>query len=750
MKPANYGANTEGSIPVQQVTNIRISDESINDPEATIKRSRFIIPTTKDIRTYQLIEWLVPISLLLVFLKILMGPAFLSTTYYMGGSGDPNQYQWYIGWIPYALTHNQPIFVTSAFYYPNTTNLMSYTSVPFLGFTFGWLYPLIGIAATYNLIFIANYFMIFVFGKLTLKLLGINRLFSSIGGLLFTLCPYLSSQELGHLNLYFIGFHFLVGYLIVRLFVSDVAPTWRSGLLFGASMMAIFYISLETCLTIALFIFIVLLVALLIQPRLCWEKLRQIIRPSYVIGVGLPLLLVIPGLINLLLGILSGVKLAPSTGAYACENDLLSFIIPSDVFYVHDAATTNLTQQFSCNSSEWNGYMSIPAIFILFMAIFNNWQNKLIRILSFSGIIMLILSMGPVLHIAGQPSIPLPWWIGTKLPLFHSALPSRFALYMQYLAVILLILAANNYYKKFNLSKGRISFALNIISLLLVALFWFPVHPFLSGPFPKSATIMAQKSVSDNYLKQKKVWFLQRPLNFSSIMGVLVYSESYDTKAANLYGSQNGYLIYPFTLGYYYDADPKIFGSYFESMLPSMGVDEVIFVSTDDAPMIQGTKDEVSEILGAPVYDNQDLAIVWTVPSMIKTDMLTYQYDTLYHAVSDSLHSASAQPLTVTSLVQQGLLPSSYQTSDPQRTAYYSFIRNNTPDEVEISVNVNSLAAKSIIDKYGQYAKTIQYPGYTGKNAGDNTVPPFTVTPGSSLQQLQMTFSLASIKTSKI
>ena len=66
---------------------------------------------------------------------------------------------------------------------------MDYTSVPSLGLLFGWLYGITGMVFVYNLIVVVNYALIVVFGKLTLRALGIGRVLSSFGGLLSCLCP---------------------------------------------------------------------------------------------------------------------------------------------------------------------------------------------------------------------------------------------------------------------------------------------------------------------------------------------------------------------------------------------------------------------------------------------------------------------------------------------------------------------------------------------------------------------------------
>src|SRR5260370_26000245 len=170
-------------------------------------------------------EWFIAVYLLFVYLRVFLGrPLFVSPAY-PGAPGDPGMFQWYMGWVWYAITHHQPLFVTHAFGAPGGTNLMSQTTVITLGLLFGWLYRIIGVAATTNLIFIVNYLMILVFGNLTLKRLGVNRAFAWIGTALFVLTPYLSPQDYAHFHLWFIVFDFALGYLMTRWFTAQKPPS---------------------------------------------------------------------------------------------------------------------------------------------------------------------------------------------------------------------------------------------------------------------------------------------------------------------------------------------------------------------------------------------------------------------------------------------------------------------------------------------------------------------------------------------
>ncbi len=189
-------------------------------------------------------EWLAPLALLGVVLHQMMGPAFFSSQRYFGVPGDSQQYMWFIGWVWHAIESGHSPFVSQAFNYPHPITIMDYTSVPALGLLFGWLYGVTGIVFIYNLIIVVNYILIFVFGKLTLRALGIGPLFSSIGGFLFCLLPYLTTQAPSHLHLAVIFPLFMFSFLLAKLTHSTRPPGWSLGVLTGSTLTAgVLYLS---------------------------------------------------------------------------------------------------------------------------------------------------------------------------------------------------------------------------------------------------------------------------------------------------------------------------------------------------------------------------------------------------------------------------------------------------------------------------------------------------------------------------
>lgn len=574
-----------------------------------------------------LLEWLAPLAALNLFLYAIMGPAFFSSTQFFGFPGDTNQYMWFIGWTWHAIEQGQPLLVTSAFNYPNPINIMDYTSVPAMGLFFGWMYSIAGMVFTYNLIIMVNYALIFVFGKLTLRALGIGRLMSSIGGLLFCLMPYVTAQDVEHLNLSFIAPLFMVGYCLVRIAQSEKRPGWLMGILTGLAMTLAFYIFIETTLTLVFCVAIIYGYALIFAFRDTYQLTLRMLNFRFLLGAIIPMFLVIPGVLNFL----QGAGPSPSIKALVFfdlsrSNNLLALVVPSQLYLAHNQETMKLTSHFLGNPSEWDVYMSIPFIILVIVFAIRQWSKPSTRILAFAGLSLLLLSFGPWLHIGSvQTRVLLPWRVIVYVPILREALPSRLGLYVFYLTIILVIRGVD---ELVNQTPARLSpFKLNVglggslLSLALVALLWLPTIPATTTAIPKAAEILRADQVVSRYIKQEPTLILYDqytsfgvPYGFSVVMGVLADSNNYDLVTSNVYGRGDHTISHTVNDMFVQDTDGRQTMTALRQYLPQMGVGKVMFISIDNHPIPPLKLQEISAYLGAPVYDSQGLVVVWNAP----------------------------------------------------------------------------------------------------------------------------------------
>jgi hypothetical protein len=572
-------------------------------------------------------QWLVPLVLLYLLLRLMMGSSFLSTQRYFGSPGDTPMYMWFLGWWWHAIKLGQPLGFIRAFDFPYATNIMDYASVPALALLFGWLTAFTSIVFVYNLLVVVNYTLIFVFGTLTLRVLGISRVFSIIGGFLFCLMPYLTVQGLQHLNLVFIGPLFILSYLIARLITSAVQPSWIIGAFTGLALLLAFYTSLETLLTAAFCILVVYGCALFYTFSSTYQFTLRLLNPRFLLGVGAPLILTIPGLLNFVHGVGSQSSITDA-GLTKYSSDALSFVIPTQFYLIHTFATTVLSSQFRGNIFEKDGYLSLLFIIVFIVYATRGWHKALIRILASATVIMAVCSLGPVFHLARVPvNIYMPWSLMLHLPLIRDALPGRLALYVAYLGIIVVIWGSDQWAKRTPIElhpfELRGELVINVALLGLVLLFWLPLLPSFTASIPKAASILSTDQVVPRYIGQEPTMVLdaKEPDNgFCVSIGILAASDNYQLMAPNsctfieLPGNADWRKI---DTAFLQDTDGKTTSQALRQYLPQMGVGRVMFLSVNDQPISSQQLSEISQLLGNPLYDNQGLVVVWSVPPNI-------------------------------------------------------------------------------------------------------------------------------------
>ena len=114
--------------------------------------------------------------------------------------------------------------------------------------------------------------------------------------------PYLTTQELQHLNLAFVAPLFIVGYLVVKIIRSARPPRWWFGILTGLALTLAFYTNLETFLTLVLCLVLLFGFALLCSYQSTYRFSLRLLHGPFLLAIGAPLLLIIPGLLNFVQG----------------------------------------------------------------------------------------------------------------------------------------------------------------------------------------------------------------------------------------------------------------------------------------------------------------------------------------------------------------------------------------------------------------------------------------------------------------
>jgi hypothetical protein len=341
--------------------------------------------------------------------------------------------------------------------------------------------------------------------------------------------------------------------------------------------------------------------------------------------MGAPLLLIIPGLLNYVQGE-GPLALGLVTGSAVFSNDLLSFVVPSQLYLVHTATTTALASRFSGNASEWNGYLSVPFIVLFLVYAAHGWKKAMTRILTYTAASMAVFSLGPYLHIAGVgfKHFYLPWAVMLHLPFISDALPARLGLYTSSLALVLVMQGADESAKKMPLQPHRlplnlnIGLAANLATLALVGLFWLPLLPSYSSPMPEATSILRSDRVVSRYIGHAPTLVLyDQDFGFSVVMGMLAASNDYGLVTSNIYGSSpilQASKSFALNGTFMQDQNGTDTDAALRKELPELGVAKVMFVSTDNVPISYQHLEEISSLLGAPLFNSKGLVIVWNVP----------------------------------------------------------------------------------------------------------------------------------------
>jgi hypothetical protein len=116
----------------------------------------------------------------------------------------------------------------------------------------------------------------------------------------------------------------------------------------------------------------------------------------------------------------------------------MNFFVPTRVMLLAPQAALDLTQHWTGNDAEWNGYIGIPLALLLGFVAFRWRHTTLILWSSLLGFVMAVLSLGPHLHLAGSihSHLPLPWLALQRLPLFDNVLPARLMMFFYLFAAI--------------------------------------------------------------------------------------------------------------------------------------------------------------------------------------------------------------------------------------------------------------------------------------------------------------------------
>ena len=95
-----------------------------------------------------------------------------------------------------------------------------------------------------------------------------------------------------------------------------------------------------------------------------------------------------------------------------------------------------LTRGFTQRAVGDGAYLGIPLLVVMVLWWVRHRREAAARILLFTFVIVVVFSLGSVLHVDGRGLIALPWALAAKLPVIRKAIPSRFGMFAALIAAI--------------------------------------------------------------------------------------------------------------------------------------------------------------------------------------------------------------------------------------------------------------------------------------------------------------------------
>ncbi|OBJ58509.1 hypothetical protein [Mycobacterium asiaticum] len=381
---------------------------------------------------------------LAAFLAYLLGAVLLTVRAWRdpahgwaGNCCDQQQTIWYLGWTPHALANGLDPFFTTQIGAPTGVNLMWNTPMTLLGLL-GWLPAKIGGPILgFNVLMVLGIALSGFTAWLAIRRYTGDGAGAMVGGAVYAFSPYIASHAALHLNLATAWVPPLFLLALDDLLNTRRRPPWQSGVALGILSAAQLYITEEmlaaSVLAAAVFVGVMALVHRDGRTRQAAPGLAAalgVATLTFLTLTAYPLAVQFfgPQRIN---DQVQDPKLF--------STDLLNLVLPTPYQLIAPDAATHVSEKFSGLYHEATGYLGVPLIVLIVVAAIRQWGDQRVRIATITGALILLLSLGPELHVGNNAlHIPLPWLIFSKLPLLKHLLPGRFTLFV-WLAVAVVI-----------------------------------------------------------------------------------------------------------------------------------------------------------------------------------------------------------------------------------------------------------------------------------------------------------------------
>jgi len=349
------------------------------------------------------------------------------TTQIMNAGSDPNMFMFFLQWWPHELSHWANPFLINALTHPYVYNAAWLTSVPALALIATPITYMFGPIASWNILVISALFLSALLTWYLVWIITSNPLSSFLSGLLFGFSTY-QVAELVHINLIMTFPLPLILIIALKRYRGDLRRTTAS-VAAGITFALLVYISTELMLTMALSVFITIIISLVVTPKSTLSIIRE-----YIIDLLLSAAVFVILALPLLWYVIQGLSITNTSinSSVIYSTDIANLVVPTRMTAIGATMLAHISDRFTGNATEQTAYFGVVLLTIACVTLAANLRKqKLAVILSLVALTILILSLGPRLHIDGTiTSIPLPWSLLDRFPFFNEILPARIVLYV--------------------------------------------------------------------------------------------------------------------------------------------------------------------------------------------------------------------------------------------------------------------------------------------------------------------------------
>jgi hypothetical protein len=352
---------------------------------------------------------------------------------YLGWGFDPIAAIWVLNWWPWSIAHGLNPFISYYIWYPDGFNMTWANSMPSAALLIWPLTFLANAVVSHNVLSLLAPALAAWVGFLLARYLTQDTASSLIGGYLFGFSSYELGQMLGHLCLALIFVVPLLVLLVVQRIRRDIS---RRRFVAAIAFVLLVQLGLETevlataCVFGAMTWVIFLAFAAPQERGRLWAVAWEIILAASVMAViASPFLFFVFKDLAMVPAIINSPEIFSA--------DLLNYLIPTIVTRFRNNFFEDLAKHFTGNAFEQGAYLGLPVILILLLQLRDIRRRPYVRPLLVTLLVILVLSLGPNLHVAGvSTDLRLPWHFALHLPLIHQALPTRFTMYVALTAAL--------------------------------------------------------------------------------------------------------------------------------------------------------------------------------------------------------------------------------------------------------------------------------------------------------------------------